>query len=227
MTIMLQSVIEGWYADTDAEEMLNAVNGCPILRLLDGSPYILTISPRKLRLLAAGLARLVCTKPSIARCIEVAEHYADTDVSVDRLRSARQNCHIESRGNKPSLLAWAACWEDVGNGVRAALTYSRKLLGHERAAEVVRELFANPFIEWEFNASLLNPSTLTLGQHIYDQRQWEDLPLLADAVEECGIGCTALLAHLRNESFGVYEQQLFPAQHCRGCWALDTILGKC
>jgi hypothetical protein len=39
--------------------------------------------------------------------------------------------------------------------------------------------------------------------------------LLADALEEAGCDATELLTHLRR-----------PGPHARGCWALDTLLGK-
>jgi hypothetical protein len=42
------------------------------------------------------------------------------------------------------------------------------------------------------------------------------LPVLADALEDAGCEASELLTHLRDP-----EQK-----HCRGCWALDLLLGK-
>jgi hypothetical protein len=54
-----------------------------------------------------------------------------------------------------------------------------------------------------------------LAQSIYDGRRFEDLPVLADLLEEAGLTDAALLGHLRG-----------PGPHVLGCWALDPILGK-
>jgi hypothetical protein len=54
-----------------------------------------------------------------------------------------------------------------------------------------------------------------LAQHIYDDRRFGDLPVLADALEEAGCTDTALLNHCRR-----------PAEHVRGCWVVDLILNK-
>ena len=46
-------------------------------------------------------------------------------------------------------------------------------------------------------------------------RRFEDLPVLADLLEEAGLTDAALLGHLRG-----------PGPHALGCWALDAVLGK-
>jgi hypothetical protein len=54
-----------------------------------------------------------------------------------------------------------------------------------------------------------------LAQGIYDDRAFDRLPILADALEEAGCADDALLEHLRG-----------PGWHVRGCWAVDLVLGK-
>ena len=54
-----------------------------------------------------------------------------------------------------------------------------------------------------------------LAETIYQERRWEDLPILADALEEAGCDRLDVLAHLRG-----------PAPHVRGCWAVDHCLGS-
>lgn len=69
----------------------------------------------------------------------------------------------------------------------------------------------------------MNPSWLVadlgrvrkLAERLYDRRDWDGLPILADALEEAGCTCAVLLGHLR--SVGL---------HTLGCWALDLVLGK-
>jgi hypothetical protein len=55
-----------------------------------------------------------------------------------------------------------------------------------------------------------------LAQAIYDERAFERLPVLADALEEAGGNSQEILSHCRQAG----------EAHVRGCWALDLILGK-
>jgi hypothetical protein len=54
-----------------------------------------------------------------------------------------------------------------------------------------------------------------LAESIYDDRAFDRLPILADAVEEAGCTDIDILIHCRG-----------PGPHARGCWVVDAILGK-
>jgi hypothetical protein len=54
-----------------------------------------------------------------------------------------------------------------------------------------------------------------IASTIYDDRRFEDLPVLADALEEAGCGEADLLEHLRGGG-----------EHARGCWVVDLLLGR-
>jgi hypothetical protein len=74
---------------------------------------------------------------------------------------------------------------------------------------MVRDLFGNPFRPAAVPAGVLGwngAAVVKLAQAIYDERAFERLPVLADALE--GAGCTGagLLSHLRG-----------PGPHARGC----------
>ena len=55
---------------------------------------------------------------------------------------------------------------------------------------------------------------VTLARSIYESSSFVDLPILADALEECGNADPSLVQHCRA-----------PVEHVRGCWALDCICG--
>jgi hypothetical protein len=54
-----------------------------------------------------------------------------------------------------------------------------------------------------------------MANRIYEERAFDRLPVLADALEEAGCGNADILAHCRR-----------PGPHVRGCWLLDLILAK-
>jgi hypothetical protein len=83
---------------------------------------------------------------------------------------------------------------------------------------VLRDLFGNPFQRPEINPLWLAARDGTvsgLAQGIYAEGAFDRLPILADALEEVGCTDAALLGHCRSSQ-----------RHFRGCWALDTLLGK-
>jgi hypothetical protein len=88
---------------------------------------------------------------------------------------------------------------------------------HVQAA-LIREIFGNPFRPPAVDPAWLrwNDGTVPrLARVIYDERSFETLPVLADALEDAGCTDVALLQHCRSG-----------AVHVRGCWAVDAILGK-
>jgi hypothetical protein len=51
---------------------------------------------------------------------------------------------------------------------------------------------------------------------MYDSEQFGAMPILADALQDAGCDNAKVLAHCRDPK----------ATHVRGCWVLDTVLGK-
>lgn len=58
-------------------------------------------------------------------------------------------------------------------------------------------------------------TVVRIAQQIYDSRRFEDMPVLADALEDAGATDSAILDHCR--SGGV---------HVRGCWLIDLLTGR-
>jgi hypothetical protein len=58
-------------------------------------------------------------------------------------------------------------------------------------------------------------TVVKLTQSIYECPRFDDLPILADALEEAGCDNADILAHLRG-----------PGPHVRGCWVVDLLLNK-
>jgi hypothetical protein len=95
-----------------------------------------------------------------------------------------------------------------------------RLRAGEKAAQaaLLRDVFGNPFRPVVLDPDVLawnGGLTVRLARAIDDERAFDRLPVLADALEEAGCTTTALLDHLRG-----------PGPHAKGCWGLDIILAK-
>jgi hypothetical protein len=87
---------------------------------------------------------------------------------------------------------------------------------YEVEAALLREVFGPLPFRPVTSASAWQTSTVTaLAQAIYDDRAFDRLPILADALEDAGCTNQDILNHCRQ-----------PGEHVRGCWAVDLLLGK-
>lgn len=83
-----------------------------------------------------------------------------------------------------------------------------------------------------------NAEVQRIAAHIYNDNAWEDTPILADAIEFAGGDNQEILEHLKGRekivracpdavaTADVEEWIPLRAPHCRGCYVVDTILGK-
>jgi hypothetical protein len=84
-----------------------------------------------------------------------------------------------------------------------------------RQADLVRDVFGDPFRPAAIDPSWRSDSVRRLAQMIYEERHWDDLPILADALEDAGCADAAVLAHCRGGG-----------EHARGCWLVDRLAGQ-
>ena len=82
-------------------------------------------------------------------------------------------------------------------------------------ADLLRDIFGNPFHSAELQPDWLTSDVLTLARGIYDARAFDRMPILADALQDAGCDDTSLLDHCRE-----------PGDHVRGCWVIDRLLGR-
>jgi hypothetical protein len=85
-------------------------------------------------------------------------------------------------------------------------------------ASLLRDIVGNPFRPVALNCSWLgwNDGTVPrIAQGIYDERAFERMPILADALEDAGCDNPDILDHCRNAG-----------PHVRGCWVVDAVLEK-
>ena len=122
---------------------------------------------------------------------------------------------------------WGAAYcavESVIHGVqrlpsRAASTLFQAITRQaEQAVQValLRDIFGNPFRSVSVDPAWQTPATAGLARTAYDDPAFEqNLPVLADALEDAGCADADILAHCRG-----------PGPHVRGCWVADLLLCK-
>jgi hypothetical protein len=141
------------------------------------------------------------------------------------------NCSPESEYfcNPGAALCAPVAWGDTygaANDCRA-LRYFREneeaAVAEERAqCDLLRELVGTTRTRPHADPGWLGSGTRALAQAIYDERELPSgcydtgrVAILADALEEAGCTDQEILHHCRNQ-----------AEHVRGCWVVDLVLGK-
>lgn len=84
--------------------------------------------------------------------------------------------------------------------------------------DLFRDIFGNPFRPVNIDPAWLawnNGTVVKLAQAIYDERAFNRMPILAEALEEAGCTDAGILEHCRSGG-----------GHARGCWVVDLLLGR-
>jgi hypothetical protein len=117
------------------------------------------------------------------------------------------------------LLARLACWRNVMMYPDWLVdSLERAGLSRPRQAGLFRDVVRGPFRPLLVRAAWRRwreGTVLGIAQGIYHDRAFEQLPILADALLDAGCADEELLAHCRSG-----------AEHVRGCWAVDCVLGR-
>lgn len=108
-------------------------------------------------------------------------------------------------------------WDEHGD----ADDVSRIFRNRAHAADMIREVFGNPFRRPRQDArpEWLTPEIVNHATAIYWERKYEELPILADFVADQGCDDEVLLVHLRHgESH---------RSHCETCQGWNVFCGHC
>ncbi len=174
--------------------------------------------------------------------LEVAERFADAlATSNERLSTAvrvrecrrgsvgrqSKNGVVDNAVGHAQLAASFLCGSFPFEAAQAALTFCPRALAFmaddflatQRQEELhhcdlLRDIVGMPFQKRRADPSWFTSNTVSLARAIYDNRRFDDLPILADALEEAGCVDEIILAHCRETP-----------THARGCWVLDLLLG--
>ena len=202
-----------------------------------------TISRRRLRLFAAGCCRCIwdlLVDERSKKVVAEAERFADGLVSWEEF-SRTWLAGVPTwipRGTYSAFSAAADAATATGDEdaasaaaraadrAAAAIAWSADLdsaaawnSAKKGQADVLRDIVGNPFrLPPAIEPAWLvwNDGTIRkIVQAIYEERAFDRLPILADALEDTGCDNVELLAHCRGDG-----------PHVRGCWVVDLLLGK-
>ncbi|MFQ3649397.1 MAG: hypothetical protein SNJ75_03620 [Gemmataceae bacterium] len=152
---------------------------------------------------------------SFREAIELAERYVEGQATTDAVRSMRFTYRY--RFTHP---AWILLWPDdndplemVQRGLVWLEDYDRSPQERQARLHLLADLLPpsslRPDPAWLTWADGTIPRLATA---LYHERNYEDLPILADALEEAGCTEDIWLAHAR-----------VPRLHCHGCWLLEAL----
>lgn len=199
----------------------------------------------------------------IRMAVEIAERYADGLATREEAEVVyRASCHAAVQAPMPNP-GWAVAHATATD--QDALTSATRCVaylvgeGHQsQLAALLRTIVGNPFRRFcnrgrplplkpeQYDTNPLerwlthdDGAVVKIARAIYDGRRWDEMPILADALEYAGCGNEDILRHCRqgHNPCPVSYQHLphdycdgspspRPSRHCRGDWVLDLILEK-
>jgi hypothetical protein len=190
---------------------------------------------RKQRLFFCALCRNawhLLVESSSREAIEVAERYADGQATEDERATANYYAEACVLPQPPEFAQRAAAYlaeyatnkhilsleEEGAFGFHPYCEWYFKHIAAVRApaAQLVREIFGNPFRPVSFNPAWRTDTAVAVARQMYDAREFGAMPILADALQDAGCDSEEVLSHCRDAN----------AVHVRGCWVCDLVLGK-
>jgi hypothetical protein len=204
-----------------------------------------SVTARKWRLYAVGCCRRIWNlfPQSDRNAVEVAERFADGDATLSDVTAAKgaivgsnvTHASVEVCNPDARHAAFLATGGTLSVEVLDKLPKFNRTQWNAACAVVsqqqsilVRCVFGNPFqplppkkgkkkwkeslrfwLEWNAGA------VLALAQAIYNDRAFDRLPILADALEDAGCTEQSILEHCRGGG-----------EHVRGCWVVDLLTGR-
>ena len=196
-------------------EWLTATDPMPMVQSLEGKA-----SNRKLRLFAVACCRRVWHRLAAQRnrtVVELAEAFADGLVSEEQIKQARDAIW---QGPKLWPTPWACANPDAFKSALFTLQNATRIADRSTDIksshpDILRDIFGNPFRPISVDPSWRSATVVALAEGSYQDRAFDRLPILADALQDAGCDYPDILDHCRG-----------PGPHVRGCWVVDFLTGR-
>jgi hypothetical protein len=163
------------------------------------------------------------------RAVTILEDFADGNATPESRKQARHDVwrcipawpeHTETPVDDPHFIAtmlFRALFQnhEATHAISASAGLADSAPAIAEQARLFRDIFGNPFRPVTFDPAWQTNNVASLAQAIYDERAFDRMPILADALEDAGCTNPDVLNHCRQ-----------PGEHVRGCWVVDLLLGK-
>jgi hypothetical protein len=214
-----------WMSCEDPQKMLEFLEG--------------KASERKLRLFSCACCRLIWPLLRDAmsrRAVEVGELFADGVVDAAILSVALEHAgrvsleishFVRNRPERnwlavgpPTICARLPAWPSQDRYVSTTIIDAMLQVRPDQSLILVSTVHCIsgplPFRPIKLDSSWITSTVASLAQAIYDERAFDRLPILGDALEDAGCHNEDILRHCRERG----------STHARGCWVIDLLLGK-
>jgi hypothetical protein len=189
------------------------------------------VSARKRRLFALACCRRIASllpDEHIRAELETVEGSAENGLDKQQHEAAwaalaeRVRLRAQSRSGNPPFAVYSVLsakvggWHGASTAARHAARYGGLSLNEgDSQCSLVRDIIGNPFRPVCIKESWRTPAVVRLANAIYEERAFDRLPSLAEALVEAGCNNEDILQHCRQAE-----------GHVRGCWVVDVLLGK-
>lgn len=207
--------------------------------LLSGLPN--DLRPRKYRLFACACLRSLRDHTAdyhFRRTVDLAERFVEGDCDRDAFRAvfrrawpfgwerARLAALVAIDPMQRDNYSWR-CLELADEAIDASTsrhaaradwqgTPDREAVPLRREqVRLLREVFGDPFSPVAFSPEWRSPDVVCMAEAVAAEGTFDELPVLADALEDAGCCERRVLDHFRQ-----------PGRHALGCWALDLVRGR-
>jgi hypothetical protein len=173
------------------------------------------------------------------KLLAIAERLAERDLTKARWKSAEEKNQISGSVNifdaqsTMDLAAHSLLCADIKKASSGVAQYCLIAIGSEESslgrkrkpilleanaqADLIRDIFGIPWVVIPLKADprWLTSNVVDLSRAIYEERAFDKMPILADALMDAGCDREEILSHCHST-----------APHVRGCWVVDLLLGK-
>lgn len=181
-------------------------------------------SERKLRLYATACCRLsnsrIAWRGIYREGLDLSERLADGVGTAECLADARMT--VENEMASDGFASYPENDYTTVLGVFVVLSEADRpaaercfCLAIDKDRNALHEVFGDPFRPVTFDPRWRTSDVVGLATAIYEDKAFERMPVLADALMDAGCEDEQVLGHCRGEG-----------PHVRGCWVVDMVLGK-